>query len=204
MLCIVLVFSVSVNCIAAPKNEISNDKDSSTTMIIDRRVKLPSTSIDSMINDSTDSYDMKTISGLTVEQLEVGLLYNLKDYAVYFIKAEEDYGINALYLASISALESGWGRYEFKDNNIFGFGNMTFNHESECIDYVASFLSEYYLSEDSLYYSGGTTVYHVNIYYNGSDFWYDNVTSIADSILNRIQKEYYGDDNKVYKQLQVV
>ena len=58
--------------------------------------------------------------GLSTEELEAVLKYDLKPYAQEFLYAEEDYGINACFLASIAALESGWGRYQFKENNIFG------------------------------------------------------------------------------------
>lgn len=145
--------------------------------------------IEETVSETLDTYDMLTLSNLTPEELSSGLLYELKDLAQYFIEAEKLYGVNALYLASISALESGWGRYQFKDNNIFGFGSKSFESEVECIDYVASFLSSNYLDESGKYYSGGSTLYHVNLHYNGSDFWYDNVTMIADNIRDRISTE---------------
>lgn len=94
--------------------------------------------------------------GMSTEELEAVLKGNLKQYAQEFLNAEEDYHINACFLASIAALESGWGEHQFKTNNIFGFGQKEFLSIPHCIDYVAWFLRKHYINENGRYYRGGT------------------------------------------------
>lgn len=130
-------------------------------------------------------------SNLTPEQLEEGLLYNLKDYSEVFIQAEKDTGVNAVFLASIAALESGWGRSDLAlyNNNLYGWtsssGYAYFSSYGECILTVAENLKSMYLQPDGKYFSG-YEVSDVNKHYNGSKFWEDNVQDIMTQIQNRI------------------
>ena len=132
-------------------------------------------------------------SNLTAEELRTVLLYDLKDYSEYFIEAERTTGVNAVFLASIAALESGWARSDVakEKNNIFGWigsdGYMRFNSVRECILFVADCLKSNYLSEDGIWFEG-YEVADVNIHYNGSKFWEDNVTDIMESIIERIER----------------
>ncbi|NCB02966.1 MAG: hypothetical protein EOM67_12475, partial [Spirochaetia bacterium] len=78
-------------------------------------------------------------SNLTADELRKGLLYELKEYAEEFIQAEKETGINAVFLSSVAALESGWGRSDVsvKRNNLFGWtassGYKVFDSKEECI-----------------------------------------------------------------------
>ena len=133
------------------------------------------------INSIIDS-DIREHCGYTAEELEEGLKYDLKPLAQDFLDAEEEYDVNAIVLASIAAEESGWGRYCFRSYNIFGFKtSTTFSSYGECIDYVARFLSNKYLSPDGSCYNG-TSLSAVNKCYNGNNSWYNNIKSIALSI----------------------
>lgn len=133
-------------------------------------------------------------SNLTAEQLEKGLLYDLKSYSDVFILAEEQTGINAVFLSSVAALESGWGRSEVakSKNNLFGWtsttGYCTFNSYEESILYVANKLKELYLTPDGPYFNG-YSVSDINCKYNGSKFWEDTVISIMQDITLRISEE---------------
>lgn len=143
------------------------------------------------IEQETELVQLNTLvdlSGVTEAELASVLKYDLKSLAKTFVQAEQEYGVNAIYLAAISALESGWGRYQFKENNIFGFGNMDFESEEDCIIYVADFLSREYLTPDGLYYGGGYSLSHVNEAYNGSQHWLDEVSKIADKIADSINE----------------
>lgn len=135
-----------------------------------------------------DTSSLLSRSNVSLEELEAGLKYELVPLATYFLQAEELYGVNACYLASIAALESGWGRYQFRENNLFGFGHKSFASPEECIYYVAEFLTTEYLSEDGRYFSGGYTLRHVNKYYNGSDEWLYQVSSIYAGIIKSIEE----------------
>lgn len=117
--------------------------------------------------------------GYTVEELEERLKYDLKPYARAFLNAEEDYGINACFLASIAALESGWGRYPFQDCNIFGFfSKRTFGSVEENIDFVAWWLFKHYIREDGRYYRGGTIEAIGSIYCPDGGEWVQLVSGI--------------------------
>lgn len=123
--------------------------------------------------------------GYTVEELEERLKYDLKPYARAFLNAEEDYGINACFLVSIAALESGWGRNQFRDNNIFGFGKKSFESVEESIDYVAWYLYKHYIREDGRYYRGGTIEAIGSIYCpDGTGDWPRLVSGIYHNLIN--------------------
>ncbi len=98
-------------------------------------------------------FDISTESGMSKEELGEALKHDLKPYARAFLNAEEDYGINALFLASIAAHESGWGRSDLaKDkNNLFGWkgeeGFKEFESAEQCIDYVAWKISKKYINK---------------------------------------------------------
>ena len=132
-----------------------------------------------------ETFDLRTPCGVTEEELEAVLKHELKGMAKHYLAAEEKYGVNAVFLASVSALESGWGRYCFRENNIFGYGRNTFDSYAECIDFVASKISKNYLSEDGRYYSG-TTIDAVNQYYNGREVWAETVKSIFNRMLEKV------------------
>lgn len=122
--------------------------------------------------------DIEEPCGLSTEELETVLKYDLKPYAQAFLNAEEDYGINACFLASISALESGWGRYRFKENNIFGFGQKAFDDVEHCIDYVAWYLRKNYLNEEGKYYRGGTIADIGKVWCPDDGYWVRQVSGI--------------------------
>lgn len=114
--------------------------------------------------------------GMNVEELEAKLKGDLKPYAQAFLYAEEDYDINACFLASVAALESGWGQNQFKKNNIFGFGKVEFESVEKCIDFVAWYLRKHYINETGRYYNGAT-IKGISVYYC-DDEWADLVSGI--------------------------
>lgn len=74
-----------------------------------------------------------------------------------FYDAEQKYGINGVFLASIAIHESGWGKSSIavQKHNLFGFGAydnspfesaVTFATYSDGIDVVASWLASNYLN----------------------------------------------------------
>ena len=133
-------------------------------------------------------FDLTVKSGLSEEQLAKGLREELVELAPEFIAAEKKYGVNAVFLASVAALESGWGRFCFRPNNIFGWSGKDFESKAECIDFVASKIAEHYLSENGKYYNG-KTVSGVNVCYNGSDFWAEKVNEIMAMIIRGCKTE---------------
>ena len=53
-------------------------------------------------------FDVTAPCGLSTEELEAVLKYDLKEYAGEFLQAEEEYGINACFIAAVAAHESSW------------------------------------------------------------------------------------------------
>ena len=135
--------------------------------------------------------DLTSPCGFSAEELSRGLLGELSFFAEEFLEAEEEYGVNALFLAAVAALESGWGRYCFRPNNIFGWSGKNFESKEECIDFVASKIAEHYLSEDGKYYNG-KTVSGVNVFYNGNLFWEEKISGIMAMISRKIKLSENG------------
>ena len=131
--------------------------------------------------------DLTTSCGYSAEELSKGLSGEIFYLAEEFSKAEEKYGVTALFLCAVAALESGWGRYCFRPNNIFGWSGKDFETKADCIDFVALKIAEHYLSEDGKYYNG-KTVSGVNTFYNGNGFWETKIAEIMAMIAGKIEK----------------
>lgn len=139
--------------------------------------------------------DLRKPCGLSETELEAAMLLELKQYSKDFLKAERHYGVNAVFLAAVAGLESGWGTSLWAQrNNIFGFAyGKEYPSISDCINKVAKALKTDYLSFDGIYYNG-YTVEDVNIYYSlyddltiNSD-WCDSVETIMVEIYRRAEK----------------
>ena len=135
----------------------------------------------------SDERDLTMPCGLSEEELAAGLRGKLILLAPEFIAAEEKYGVNAVFLAAVAALESGWGKSCFRRNNIFGWSGKSFDSKEECIDFVASKIAEHYLSVEGKYYNG-KTVAGVNTCYNGNAFWEQKVSGIMAMIEKKAAK----------------
>lgn len=143
-------------------------------------------------------------SNLTVEQLEGALYYQLADYAEVFIEAEKETGVNAIFLASVAALESGWGRSKVakNKNNLYGWTTDTgdykvFESKEECIKFIAHKFKELYLSPEGRYFTG-YEVENINYYYNGRQAWADAVNNIMGGITRRALKVNKNQDREKF------
>lgn len=134
-----------------------------------------------------------TPSNLTADQLRKGLLYDLKDCADAFIQAEKETGINAIFLSSVAAYESGWGRSNVAKsyNNLFGWtsssGYAKFDSYYDCILTVAERMKNLYLTPTGKYFRG-YEVSDINKCYNGEQYWEDNIIKIMGQIKRRIER----------------
>ena len=91
-----------------------------------------------------------------------------------FYQAEQDYGINCLFVMAIAAHESANGTMCFASNNMFGYGTSGFSSKAEGIDVVSGALANSYLSPGGSLYSG-KTISDVNKKYAASTTWDDKV-----------------------------
>lgn len=138
-------------------------------------------------------YNLLEPSNITREQmynlLEGTALQSLSNGYVYM---EEVYGINSLFLVSISAEESGWGTSSLaiNNNNIGGIkssdgGWAYFSDWFDCLNYKAELLYNEYLSEDGLYFNGHS-IWDVNVKYCEGSQWSENLNAIVYELLNKI------------------
>lgn len=139
-------------------------------------------------------FDLREPSNITRE-----MAYNMLEGSALqatssaYVYAEEVYGVNSLFLMSLTTLESSHGRSELAiyNNNIGGIRGSNgdwayFEDWGECIMYVAEFLSQHYLKEDGMYFNG-YSLWGVNVKYcqDGSN-WADMINQIAHELLSKL------------------
>ena len=150
-----------------------------------------------LISTLSFTMDLSKPSGFSLEQFRTVLQYNSSDVnniftenADYFYYAEQEYGLNGIFLAAVAIHESGWGtsNIAIQKNNLFGYmaydensyySAKTFSSYAEGIDLLARVFVKYYL------YPAGTEIYGGNIaegkYYNGSTLQGVNTKYASDS-----------------------
>lgn len=136
--------------------------------------------------------DLRTPSNYTPEQLNKALKGSkLQGLGSAYIAAEEKHRVNALFLVSVSVLESGWGKSSaaVNKNNLFGIysgGSLkTFSSKVACIDYAGNLLSDNYLSKGGKYFNG-YTLSGVNKKYSTSSEWDTKVYRVMLTLLKRV------------------
>lgn len=168
-----------------------------------------------MVKKVFDPNDVTIPSNLTAEELHTGLDDTRLGYLTEtFIECEHEYGVNAVFLASIAAHESGWGtsRRAINDHNYTGFGvysnsavGINDNTGQDNIRRTAEHLANNYLSPDGKYYNG-VSVRSVHTKYCATGGWTDGVCKHAETIMNKILKdpvhvspeELYQPENNAY------
>lgn len=122
------------------------------------------------------------VSGVTDVHMKRALKgTGLEEISESFVKAEEEYGINAFFLAAIAAQESSWGTSSraVYQNNITGYAvynsdakGAYFDSKEESIMNTAELLKDTYLTPGGLRFEG-YSVENVNTNYC---FYEDGVT----------------------------
>ncbi|EMA6344658.1 S-layer homology domain-containing protein [Bacillus cytotoxicus] len=109
-----------------------------------------------------------------------------------FIEAQNNYGVNALYLAAHAILESGYGKSEiaYRKHNLFGlraydwdpFGNAKYLQSyGESIAYNANYVRARYLEKTGMYYNGPTLT-GMNVKYATDKGWAPKIANIMERI----------------------
>ncbi|MBR3787560.1 MAG: glucosaminidase domain-containing protein [Firmicutes bacterium] len=135
--------------------------------------------------------DVSKPSGVTVEDLKKVTSHGLVGLEKDFWQAEQDYGINCLFVMAIAAIESGNGTINGVGNNMFGWGGgyIKFSSKAEGIDVVARGLARNYLTPGAGLYSGNR-ISDVNKRYASSSTWDDKVASKMVSYYSIISKTH--------------
>ena len=103
-----------------------------------------------MAHGTQPNFDVRTKSNVSVEVLNQKLKGVLAGKGEHFKKAEEQYKVNAAFLAAIAILESGNGQSNLARRrlNAFGLRGKSFSKVEEGIHYTASIIA----SETGYYY----------------------------------------------------
>ena len=112
-----------------------------------------------------------------------------------FIKSQDTWGINSLYLMAHAALESAWGLSKIAQdkNNLFGYKAYdsdpynfagTFRNMEECVMYLGGYIRKAYLSEDGRWFNG-PNLEGMNVFYATDPMWKIKIARIMNSILEQ-------------------
>lgn len=110
-----------------------------------------------------------------------------------FKRAEEKYGVNALFLVSLAMHESNVGRSRIArdKNNLFGFQAYDrspyssagrFMSKEACIDHVAGYISRNYLSPSGKYFHG-YSIESMNVCYATDKNWSRGIKARLNQLL---------------------
>ena len=114
-----------------------------------------------------------------------------------FVKAERDYGVNAIVLVAIAMHESGWGTSDIAriKKNLFGYNAYdrdpfkwatTFSSYAEGVDVVARYIRDGYLQPDGPWWTGFRTLRSVNLAYASSPHWQYGVVRHANWLIAEV------------------
>ena len=133
----------------------------------------------------SQNYDVRTKSDITAAQLDARLENRLEGCGQYFIDAQEEYGINAEFLAAIAIHESGNGSSiaARRKNNFFGLmgsrGQLSFATPREGIIAAAKTLTK----TDGYYFGRGRyTIRKIGQRYASDKRWSSRVVTTMKSI----------------------
>ena len=137
--------------------------------------------------------DMRTITGYDGATLELCLEDAMVGLGETFSRAEQEYGVNALFLISICEFESANGTSSLarNRNNLAGLGGSgnwaSFSSFEDCVEYLAELLSSEYLNPDSSFFHGFTTKGVCQTYCGGSPHWIKCVDQYLQKNFDQIQ-----------------
>ncbi len=146
------------------------------------------------IYDVVDWNNLRKPSGLTAQQMTAFLKdTNLESLGEGFIKAEEEYKVNAIFLAALAMHESNnaKSRIAVDKLNLFGYkaydadpynSAQRFDSLEEGIFTVAKMLSQSYLTPGGKYFNG-YSIDHINIKYATDKNWGNGIIKRANTFL---------------------
>ena len=168
--------------------EIQKHKEAETKRLEEQRQR----ELEEQKKPHFNPYDVSEPSNLTKEQmykmLEGTALVTIVDALHWY---EQEYGVNAIFITSIVALESGWGESSLArtHNNLTGYIGQNgdyyaFADWGESVQETFRLISEEYVSEDGLFYNG-KSVWNINTRYCELDSWSGKIVSIGNDLLSK-------------------
>ena len=145
-----------------------------------------------------DPYDITKKSNITIEELNYLLDgTNIQHLSDVLVSIEDNFGINSILMASLVALESGWGTSNrTNQNNYTGYAiysdNTTgpmFSTPDENIIATAQLLSSDYVSQNGNHYTG-PSIYDINTNYSSDKDWSTKIVQIANKLVDKYNKMY--------------
>lgn len=162
------------------------------------KLAIVNTPINEIANESVLIFNPDNVtqsSGATAEYLDLAIQgTGLDGLGEAYVGAEKDYGINAIFLLSITVLESGWGesRLAVEKNNVSGFraydsdpynSATIFTTKEQSIRRTAEVLSKEYVA------LGRNTIVDIGKKYARDKRWASKVHSVSQTILKRIENK---------------
>ena len=148
-------------------------------------------------NSDVTTLDLRKPSGLSVGQADSILRgTGLEGLGKAFVEAEQNHGVNAVYLMAHAAWESAWGKSKIsrEKNNLFGYmaydkspykSAKRFQSKAEGIDVVARFISQNYLHESGPYYHG-PTLRGMNVRYATDENWNRGIAKVIRHLIKKL------------------
>lgn len=162
----------------------------------------------------------------SADELEVAVTKLKKDNGLiglgeYFLKAQDDYNVNALILLAIACLESSYGLSDLavRKNNLFGvdardslkgtsqYGRY-FDSKEECINYAAHRIGKQYLEKDNSadwrYCNGKKDIWSIGMKWCSKKDWGDKVVDLArrlEEIIIGVRDDHSDEESENYKEL---
>ena len=144
-------------------------------------------------------YNINELSNLSKDQMYTMLdgtaLVTLVDAFYWY---EQQYQVNAIFMMSLTAEESGWGRSSLaiSNNNLSGHKSSTggwayYSDWGECLEESFRLIGEEYTSPAGQFYTGAS-IYDINLVYCpdpvNPNSWANNLNAIAQNLLGKLGK----------------
>lgn len=153
-----------------------------------------SRSCDEILLPHYNSNNLNELSNLTQEQIHTMLEgTRLQCLSAYYYEYEKIYKVNALFIISLTSLESGYGTSKLArtHNNLAGYrGSKSwtyFNSWHDCLNEVYRLIGQEYLSPNGKFYSG-LDIKSINSKYCGDTYqWSLDINTIAHKYLQKLR-----------------
>ena len=153
-----------------------------------------SRSCDEILLPHYNSNNLTELSNLTQEQIHTMLEgTRLQCLSAYYYEYEKIYKVNALFIISLTSLESGYGTSKLArtHNNLAGYrgskGWTYFNSWHDCLNEVYRLIGQEYLSPDGRFYNG-LDIKSINSKYCGNTYqWSIDINTIAHKYLKKLK-----------------